>query len=382
MKKSRNITIAVVLVVALIISMLSFTSCSSSAYTNYGWSGATVDGEIIYVASQGKLAALQKANGNVIWEREIKDTISSGSGSCGMGTSSSVIYADPVVDNGVVYVATYSGKIYAYETATGNLLWTYPSEGYVKGIIGSPVIRDGIIYFNAVGGAVTALDIATQQVIWQYDTEDTLWASPCLYEDTLYIASYNEHLYAIDINSGTEKWADPFQTEGPIVAAPVYNDGIVYVASLDRGIYSVDAETGDLIWSFSPDSEADVTPKNWFWATPIIYNGVIYAPNMDGFVYVIDADSGTLITALDLGNPISSSPVLFEDKVIVSTQDGDIYRIDTVDNSQSLSKELALTVQSPLEVDGGIVYVHTIKDEYLYAINAESGVAIWYYEIN
>jgi outer membrane protein assembly factor BamB len=381
MKKNRNVIAKAILVVALLVFGLSFASCSSSAYTNYGWSGATVDGETVYVASQGKLAALQKSNGNVIWEREIKDTTSSGSGSCGMSSSSSVIYADPVVDNGVVYVATYSGKIYAYETVTGNLLWTYPSEGYVEGIIGGLVISDGVIYFGAVGGAVTALDIDTQQVIWQYDTEDTLWATPCLYGDTLYVASYDENLYAIDINSGTEKWTEPFQTNGPIVTTPIYDNGRIYIGSLDRSIYAVDAETGDAVWSFSFDSDAAYTPKNWFWATPLITDGVMYAPNMDGFVYIIDTDAGTLVSALDLGTSISSSPVLLGDKVIVSTQDGDIYYINTGNNTKLLLKELDLTIQSALFVDDGIVYVHTLKDEYLYAINGGSGVAVWYYEI-
>ena len=382
MKKNRNVMVKAIILSIVLITAFFFASCSSSAYTNYGWTGSVVDDGTIYVASPGKLAALQQDNGSVKWERELQDeATSSGFLSCGMAAQAPVMYADPVVVDGVVYVATYSGKIYAYETATGNLLWEYPSDGYVKGIIGGLVIDDGVMYFAAVGGMVTALDINTQGVIWQYDTEDTLWASPCLNEDTLYIASYDKQLFAIDIASGDLKWGEPFAANGPIVATPIYDNGVIYIGSLDRGIYAIDAGNGSLIWEFSSYSDTEYTPKNWFWATPLIVDGVIYAPNMDGFVYVLDLNDGTLIKALELGKAVSSDPVFYEGKVFLSTQDGDIYYINTDNNSEYLLKSLELTVQSSLSIDDGIIYVHTIKTENLYAINSNSGVVVWYYEV-
>jgi outer membrane protein assembly factor BamB len=383
MKKNKKVIIlAIVLSAVLLVASFS-ASCSSSAYTNFGWSGSVVDNGTIYVASQGKIAALQKNNGSVIWQREIaKDAAPTSALSCGMGAAASVIYANPVVDNGVVYVATYTGKIYAYDTASGNLLWKYPAEGYVKGIIGDIIIDNGIIYFAAVGGAITALNAETQEVVWQYDTKDTLWASPCLDGDTLYVASYDKKLFAIDVSSGNPKWAQPFKTDGPIVAAPICDNGIVYIGSLDRGIYAINAESGELIWEFSAGSDTEYTPRNWFWATPLLVDGVIYAPNMDGFVYIIDSASGDLLSAIELANAVSSSPVLFEDRVFIATQDGDIYTINTENYNKQKLKSLELTVQAPLYVDEGIVFVHTIKTENLYAINANSGVVVWYYEVS
>ena len=382
MKTNRNVMIKAIILSIVLITAFFFASCSSSAYTNYGWTGSVVDDGTIYVASPGKLAALQQDNGNVKWERELKDeATSSGLLSCGMAAQAPVMYADPVVVDGMVYVATYSGKIYAYETVSGNLKWEYPSDGYVKGIIGGMIVDNGVMYFAAVGGVVTALDINTQGVIWQYDTEDTLWASPCLNDDTLYIASYDKKLYAIDVASGDLKWEDPFTANGPIVATPIYDNGVIYIGSLDRGIYAVDAASGSLIWEFSSYSDTENTPKNWFWATPLIIDGVIYAPNMDGFVYILDLSDGTLIKSLELGKAVSSDPVYYEDKVFLSTQDGDIYYISTDNNSKYLLKSLELTVQSSLCIDDGIIYVHTIKTENLYAINSNSGVVVWYYEV-
>jgi outer membrane protein assembly factor BamB len=95
-----------------------------------------------------------------------------------MATSSSVIYANPVVDNGTVYVATYSGKIYAYDTATSNLKWVYPSEGYVQGIIGGLAVYNGVIYFGSVGGTIFALDIATPAGYLEFTTRSYIVGGP------------------------------------------------------------------------------------------------------------------------------------------------------------------------------------------------------------
>ncbi|MFA5629146.1 MAG: PQQ-binding-like beta-propeller repeat protein [Dehalococcoidales bacterium] len=381
-KKKSTIFKAALAVLVLFVSFFT-AGCSSSAYVNYGWTGSVVDGDTIFVASQGKITALQKDNGSVKWQREIeKDTAPSGSLGCGMGASASVMYADPLVYDDVVYVATYTGKIFAFATASGNLLWKYPVEGNVAQIIGDLLIDEGKLYFAAVGGVVTALDLETRAVVWEYDTKDTIWASPSVNGNTLFVASYGKKLFAIDKNTGEPKWSKPFETQGPITAAPGYDNGVVYIASLDRGIYAISAETGALIWEFNASSNASRTPKNWFWATPLLVNGVIYAPNMDGFVYIIDAADGKLMNALELGTAVSSNPVLNGEWVLVATQHGALYSINISNNTKVLLRSLDMTIQSSLYVDEGIVYVHTIRDENLYAINAGSGVMVWYYEVS
>ncbi|MDD4873582.1 MAG: PQQ-binding-like beta-propeller repeat protein [Dehalococcoidales bacterium] len=382
MRKNKGILLGkALLIAALLVVILSSASCVSRTGAS-GWSGSTVDSGTVYVASAGSLAAINSSNGVAKWERGLPEDASSGGASCGTGTASSVVYANPVVDNGIVYLGTYSGKIHAFNVDNGNLLWTYPSEGYVQGIIGGLLINNGIIYFGAVGGVVAALNIATQEIVWHYDTGDTLWALPSISGDTLYIASFDKKLYALDIGNGEEKWSEPFQTNGPIITAPVFSNGTIYIGSLDRSLYAIDEDTGEKIWSFSTGSSTDNPPEKWFWATPVIANGYIYAPNMDGHVYVLDVRDGKLVTTLDLGNSVSSSPILLSGKVVVATQDGRIYSINTENQSSILIKSLGMTVISSLTGSDGIIYIHTKTEEKIYAVNAESGVTIWQYEID
>ncbi len=48
---------------------------------------------------------------------------------------------------------------------------------------------------------------------------------------------------------GAGKWT--LKTGGPIVASPVVADGTVYIASLDARLYAVDEESGKEQWNFS-----------------------------------------------------------------------------------------------------------------------------------
>jgi outer membrane protein assembly factor BamB len=108
-----------------------------------------------------------------------------------------------------------------------------------------------------------------------------------------------------------------------------------------------------------------------------MYNGTIYAANTDGRVYVIDSGNGSLVTVIDLGSAISSTPAVTGNNVYIATEDGNIFYIDTNDNRKMALPPLAGKVTAPLVAGEGIVYVHTIEDEVIYKLNAETGVSFW-----
>ncbi len=50
------------------------------------------------------------------------------------------------VANGVMYVGSYSGQMYALDTKTGKILWNFASGGSV---IDGPSIVDGTLYWGS-----------------------------------------------------------------------------------------------------------------------------------------------------------------------------------------------------------------------------------------
>jgi polyvinyl alcohol dehydrogenase (cytochrome) len=50
------------------------------------------------------------------------------------------------VANGVMYAGALDGHMYAFDAATGKILWSYPAGG---SILGGPAIVDGVVYWGS-----------------------------------------------------------------------------------------------------------------------------------------------------------------------------------------------------------------------------------------
>lgn len=360
------------LVVMLLLIGLVGLSCVQGL-APVGWSGGTVSDGVLYVGSkEGRLVAVGLDDGSRHFTEPLKETGQGGGlfgcsaaygGGCGGGASGVAIYGTPVISGDRVYIAGYNGKVYSYDYISLQMDDVYPPEGYLEPIVGGIVMDQGMLYFGSSDGKVYALDADNLIWKWEFETDDKIWATPTVSEGTVYIGSFDKKLYALDAADGRKKWE--FETEGAIVATPLVSDGTVYIGSFDRHLYAINAYDGSLKWKFMAE--------NWFWARPLIYNGTVYAPCLDDKVYALRADTGDKLTEFDLGSPVSSSPVLFDDKVIVASRKGVVYSIDTVNNRVKQLVEIDdEEIYGPLCISDGTVYAHT-PDLTLHRIDAATG---------
>ena len=332
-----------------------------------GWSGATIVDDTLFIASiEGSIVALNTSDGSRLWPDIL----------VGTADSKIAIYGSTAVAEDLVYVGGYNGKVYAINSESGALRWEYPREDNLEPIVGALVVSQGMLYFGCSDGKVYTLDAATGDRVGEpFQTEDKIWSTPVIEGDTLYVGSFDNRLYALDIQSGNEKWQ--FDAKGAVGSVPLVHGNTVYVGSFDAHVYAVNATDGSLKWR----SEAEAI--GWFWARPVIYGDVIYAPCIDGKVYLLDAASGREVApAIDLGSPIVSSPVLVDGRVIVASQEGKIYSLDTSSNQLSALFDLGdeeEEIYAPLSASDGVVYIHaqTSKYDTLYAVEVKTGIETW-----
>ena len=325
------------LLVVLLVVGLAVLSCAPRGAQPKGWSGGTIaDGTLFLGSMEGTLVAVDISDGSRLWEVPFKASKSSGGFGCVAGGSTTVaIYGNPAISGELVYIGGYNGKIYAVNADSGAIKWQYPpeAEDYLKPIVGGAVVALGKVYFGGSDGKVYALDAANGGKQWEFaEGEDTIWSTPAIDDDTLFIGSFDKKLYALNAADGSKKWE--FETEGAIVSTPVVYNNTVYFGSFDRHLYAVNAASGQQIWQFPENEEVGSQPGNWFWAKVVAYNNTIYAGNLDGKVYILNAETGTEKAGpIDLGSPISSSPVLVGKSVIIAVEEGIISALDT-DNNQ------------------------------------------------
>ena len=100
-------------------------------------------------------------------------------------------------------------------------------------------------------------------------------------------------------------------------------------------------------------------------------------------MYVLDARSGSKLAEFTLDSPISSSPVIAGNNIIVATEGkmkngGVVYVLDNNGNKREILdlRNSQEKVQAALATDGTLVFVHTSTGK-LYAINVQTGSILW-----
>ncbi len=343
-----------------------------------GWSGATVASDSIFVGSlDGRLVGLNETDGSLLWPDE-------DAGMLGTVESKVAIYGTPAVAADLAYVGGYNGKVYAFVLNTGALRWVYPREGNLDSIVGGVVLSQGKVYLSTSGGTVYALDAATGDKLWSFETENKIWSTPAISGDTLYVTSFDKKLYALNASNGSQKW--DFEIGATSITTPLIYENTVYIGSFDRHVYAIDATDGSLRW------RSEVEGDKWFWAKAVAQNNVIYAPNLDGKVYILSTENGSEVAgAVSLGSAISSDPVVVGDKVIIATEEGTVYPLDTTSYQKGpliidvrgeigdIAKKIDRKIYAPLSADNGVIYIkaQTPSEDALYAVNVGTQATLW-----
>jgi outer membrane protein assembly factor BamB len=306
---------------------------------------ALVDG-VLYVGSDdGNLYALDARTGRERWRF-----------SAGLGIASS-----PAVVGGTVYVgagdATTRAVVAAVDAATGRERWSRDVEGPVAA---SPVVADGALYVGTNAGILYAFDAATGQPRWQFPVGGDLYASPAYADGAIFVGSWDGTFYTIDAATGTERWR--FAAGGAIWAAPPVVDGIVYVAGpntsvADRPIslWALDAATGRTRWETDlPGSSASVQDRD----LPVaVMHGVVYLQR-DQNLYAVDAASGRLLwTAPPDGRSAYAPAALTANVIYFALDHGSLLAVDASSGTRLWEVQVGDAQMNWPIVAGGFLYV-------------------------
>ena len=247
-------------------------------------------------------------------------------------------------DGKTTYVPTYRGIVFALDTTTGFVRWSY---NVGSGIIGGVTVDGGHIYVGTKANRLLALDASSGQKLWEFKTKGEVWASATVDSGTIYVTSLDGSLYALDA-SGNQKWVFSSASSG-VAAKPVVANGAVYMGAFDNKLYSVKTSDGTMNWSIKAD--------NWFWAAPVVKDGIVYAASLDGKVYAVSASDGAKKwdKPFDTTSAVRAAPVVAGGGLVVAAKSGRIYKLDLatgrpVDDAAPV--ELGQSVLANLATDG------------------------------
>jgi outer membrane protein assembly factor BamB len=219
----------------------------------------------------GQIVALDTSTGKVRWRRTIGPSESS-----------------PLVARGAVYVGDWRGKVYAINARTGRTLWTFSTDGKVKGGV---AISGQRLYIGSYDGHVYALNALTGRLIWRASAQarlgptGTFYATPAVAYDRVYIGSTDSKVYSFGASTGRLHWS--YGTGGYVYSSPAVWRLRVYIGSVDGHLYCFDAATGRVRWRFEANGAIS--------GSPTVIDGVVYFASLRGRTYALNARTGKLL---------------------------------------------------------------------------------------
>jgi len=214
-----------------------------------------------------------------------------------VATTGSVVGSSPAVANGVVYVGSEDGRVYAFNAATGSTLWTATTGSAVDS---SPAVANGVVYFGSYDHNVYAFDAATGSTLWTATTGNLVISSPAVANGVVYVGSYDGKLYALNAATGSTLWTATTD-RGIGHSSPAVANGVVYVGSGDGKVYAFDAATGSTLWT--------TTTGNVVGSSPAVANGVVYVGSSDNNLYAFSINGLPLASTRAKAAPLMSTLV-------------------------------------------------------------------------
>ena len=312
------------------------------------------------------ILSFRRSDGALLWETDAPD----GRAERHHGKNSPA--SATVTTDGERIYASFGRRGMVAVDFDGRVAW-HRDLGHIAnyhGPAGSPLLyRDTvIIYQDQRGGAfVIALDARTGETRWRTARSASVgWGSPVAItvgEHDELIVSSQRQVQSYDPTTGEELWSCG-GNRVEVIPTPVVGHGLVFCTS---------GRAGPTL-AIRPGGRGDVTDTHVEWKTtrgspfvpsPVLYGDYLYTLNdMSGIITNLNAKTGETIWQERLGRPrregISASPVIVDDKLFVTTDDGQTFVMKTGPEFELLhTNDIGeRTLASPALVDG-MWYIRT-----------------------
>jgi len=231
-----------------------------------------VDGVAIVATTDGYIHGLHLREGTELWKYPDGDE--------GIG----LVSADLTYDDGTLYVGTQEGILHIIDVSS-NTPEPICEFDAISAIVVNPLVVDDVVYVGTLGQSVWTLppkscdgSVANRQFVYAVDAPVTV--APAMVGDIMYLPE-GRFLYARNLATNDFLWAPGTVAvaEAPISAPPVVAGDTVYFASEDGVVHAVDAQTGEQLWTWKTGLHVR--------SAIAVVDGVVFIAGGDGFIYAL-----------------------------------------------------------------------------------------------
>ncbi len=296
------------------------TLCKANPYIIVPKSAPLLDWTRIYIwIDDGNFICVDKETSAIIWSFKVL-----------FGVNGKRILSSPAIYKDFVFFGAYDGVFYCLDKYTGKVIWTYIEADWIGS---SPCVnhKKWIVYIGLEFGlwrkkwGIVAIDIVSGKILWRnYESmPEYTHASPAYdsKHDVVVCGSNDHYMRAYDAKDGKLLWE--YQTHGEVKYSAIFDDArdLVIFGSMDGGLYVLHMSDGSLYHRFEA--------KHGFYNNPIQKGSIIYASSLDKTIYAYNLDTLWVEWKYATKWRILASPILDDDILLVGSNDGCLYEIDS-----------------------------------------------------
>ena len=239
-------------------------------------------GVVVVASAEGQLLALEPTDGNLLWQSSV----------------GAEVLARPIVADEHIIVRAGDGQVIGVDKNSGTIRWrlrnSVPSLS-VRGL-SVPVQVNEIVVVGYASGHLSGIDVESGRELWkppisrpggsnQIDRLIDIDADPLLAGSQLFVAAYQDKVYAISLTAQKVQWSAPRSTLRNLAVS----DSELLI-TLDNGVVmALDPNTGAEVWKQARLMGRGVT-------NPIAIPGskLCVVGDYQGYVHVMDVSTGAL----------------------------------------------------------------------------------------
>jgi len=156
-------------------------------------------------------------------------------------------HSTPTIDpgSGSIFIGENDGYLHCYWMGNQTERWRFKTGGDIKS---TDSVSEGMVYITSWDGSLYAINITTGISRWTFSSGAGSMSSPTVDAEAgvVYFGNQGGVFYAVNSSNGDELW--DFKTGGKIHSSPtlVKSTGTVIFGSGDGNVYLLDAMSGDL----------------------------------------------------------------------------------------------------------------------------------------
>jgi outer membrane protein assembly factor BamB len=273
---------------------------------------------------------------------------------------------------------SHTGYVTSGMLITPNLLWSYPTTGALTGGgASSPAVANGILYIGSANGNLYALNATDGIKLWNYSTGGSVASSPAVANGIVYVGSLGGGFYALNATNGEKIWS--FTTDR-INSSPTIVDGVVYFAG-SHTVYAFNANSGLMLWNYSVNVQFVPLDPEGIYSSPAVVNGVVYIGSnngLAGYLYALNATDGVKLWVYTTEGWVESPPTVGNGIVYIPA-DRNLYALNASNGQKvwTYSNMLSTYAGSSVALANGAIYVLSGSNGAIKALNAKTGVQLW-----